>query len=54
MTRTRRVIPWVWTGLIGSAGVVMLVTGTSPADNPDLPFAVVAVVAVTSLLHSVQ
>ena len=48
MSEARRVLPWVWTGLIGTAGVAMLVVGYNPAgDAGDIFFVAMVVVLLT-------
>ncbi len=48
MSEARRVLPWVWTGRIGTAGVAMLVVGYNPAgDAGDIFFVAMVVVLLT-------
>ena len=44
MSEARRVLPWVWTGLIGTAGVSVLVVGYIPRGGTDVVSAVISVV----------
>ena len=39
-------MPWAWTGLIGTAGVVVLLTGYIPAGRADLPIVMAVVVLI--------
>jgi len=52
MSAARRMLPWVWTGLIGTAGVVVLVFGLIPrgeAENLVYVMAVAVLILITAL-----
>jgi hypothetical protein len=46
MSAVRQMLPWIWTALIGTAGVAVLLFGLIPSDTEDL----VAVMAVAMLI----
>jgi len=51
MSATRQMLPWIWTVLIGTAGVVVLLVGLIPSDTENLAavMAVAVLILITSL-----
>ena len=51
MSAARRMLPWIWTALIGTAGVVVLVFGLIPSDTENLAavLAVAVLILITAL-----